>query len=808
MEGAPLVSPGDRNDLVSPHHPGSYGEKGCRNIRRAPSCRDYMRRFARFLSIYRLQFGVIAAVGIVPAVITALPKSWSSGGDGSEWNFERKDSEEMQQSRSLLSWEEAGAKAFRATALMTDLECAQLISGQGFLSVGSWVGVMRGIPRLGIPDLMLQDASAGFRPTGPNEYGTVTSWPSMLSLAASWDESVVFRVARVIAREFRGKGANVLLGPGLNVHRSPYGGRNWEYLSGEDAYLGSRFGAAYVRAVQGEGVMAVIKHFAFNEQETERNSEDSIVGKKTAAELYLAPFQAAIEAGAGAVMCSYNRFNGTHACGSELLLTKILREQLGFSGFVMSDWSAVTDTHSIVSGTDMEQPDAKHFSYNALLHHGYVPAAREAARRILSSIYHLRLDEFPVCDLPCNEKRSSNQRTPEHLNLAEDAAKRSVVLLKNDGTLPLVSGRVRTIAVIGVAATAVDTQNVWGPGSPYSGGGSGHVAAPDVVTPLEGIRRRAKAAGITVLTQMDEVNHTSGQQPVENVSRRLQDVAVLAEEADVVIVVGAATATESVDRTSLGLDDGADALIFQVAKLKNTIVLLEVPGPVFTPWRNEVSAIACLFLGGERTGNAWAATLFGDVAPSGKLPVTMPASAEALVLPGHTAVHYDEGLATSYRAPGTFAYPFGHGLTYTQFSVSTPLSVMKVDSCQSLVCIKFNVTNVGRKVGSEVVQAYAQFKRGNHEPNMVLRGFYRTANLLPGQHEEVLMQFTEKDFSVFTPGDGWVPQTSVGLLIGTSSADIHHRLSLNDLPIENFASRLSTICFFLPFLSSCRNSHG
>merc|ERR1719203_2730716 len=218
---------------------------------------------------------------------------------------------------------------------MTDSERYTLITGLGFLEVGAWVGATGAIPRLGVPALKMQDASSGFRPMGAGEFGTVTSWPSLLCMAASWDEALTEKTAAAIAREFKGKGANVLLGPGVNVHRTPWGGRNWEYVSGEDPYLGSRLAPAYIKGVQNQGVMAVVKHYAFNEQETNRNAMNAVVDEKTAWELYYPPFQAAVEAGASAFMCSYNRINGTFACENPDTLLHDLKMRMGFSGFVM-----------------------------------------------------------------------------------------------------------------------------------------------------------------------------------------------------------------------------------------------------------------------------------------------------------------------------------------------------------------------------------------------------------------------------------------------------------------------------------------
>jgi beta-glucosidase len=569
----------------------------------------------------------------------------------------------------------------------------------------------------------------------------------------------VGHVAAAIGREFRGKGANVILGPGVNVHRSPYGGRNFEYLSGEDPYLGSRLAVAYIKAVQGQGVMAVAKHFAFNEQETERDSMNSEVGEHAAWALYYPPFQAAVDAGVGAIMCSYNKVNGTHACSNDRLLRGDLKGKMGFNGFVVSDWYATHHSTAVESGLDMEQPDPKHFNHKSFAD-ADPEAVSQAARRVLASIYRLRLDERPGCELPCKSERQTSQRTPKHLELAGIAAAAGVVLLKNDGILPLHAGSAANLAIIGAAANAQDTLNTWGAGSPYSGGGSGHVAAPTVSTPLNALRERANEAGIHTLNGGSNLD----------LANRSQVLPFL-EEADVVIIVAATTSTEDSDRKTLSLDNGVDELIEEVSKQRPTIVLIEAPGAVLTPWRDKTPAIACMFLGGEETGSGWAKVLFGDVEPSGRLPIVLPAHDWDEIRPSGGSVPYSEGLMTSYRSPRhQSAFPFGHGLSYTKFSFGKPTQTS--DNCPGAACIYISIRNVGKRAGSEVVQAYLQFDPRLQEPRMVLRGFQRTHLLQPGENEEVRIVFSRHDLSAYIVGQGWTLQEWAVAHIGASSGDI------------------------------------
>merc|ERR1740138_964001 len=241
---------------------------------------------------------------------------------------------------------------------MTKEEMFGLVRGVHFSIAGGpepgyYTGSIEPIPRLGVPALKMADAGNGFRPTNPGEEGTTTCWPSLLSLASTWSADTVNEIATAIGAEFHGKGANVILGPSLNVHRIARNGRNFEYLSGEDPHLGAVLTKAYVKGVQSQGVMATAKHYAFNEQETNRMAEDSQVDERTAWELYYPPFQAAVDAGIGGIMCSYNKVNGTYASANSNLLVRDLREKMGFKGLVMSDWMATHSPRAIENGLDV-----------------------------------------------------------------------------------------------------------------------------------------------------------------------------------------------------------------------------------------------------------------------------------------------------------------------------------------------------------------------------------------------------------------------------------------------------------------------
>ncbi|CAE8685001.1 unnamed protein product, partial [Polarella glacialis] len=533
------------------------------------------------------------------------------------------------------------------------------------------------IPRLGIPALKLHDAGNGFRnmPYPLGKVGTTIMWPCSLAFGATWDDTLIGQVAAAIGREYRGKGSNLILGPSVQVQRVARNGRNFEYMSGEDPYLGARLAAAYVRGVQSEGVIACLKHFGFNEQETRRMDGNSVVDERTAWELYYPPFESGVAAGAGSVMCSYNKVNGTHACANEELLIRDLKLKMGFRGFVMTDWWALHDRPeaAVVRGLDQEMPGAgaETFFYAAALealeqagggeYKGYLglPKERlymEPAARILAAAFKMHLMERPSCTpgTDCVEAIESDQRSKANNDLARRVATESVILLQNDGVLPLrAESGLKTVALIGhaLAARSWSTAEIGMAGDYYSGGGSGHCYVSDeqLATPLDRIQQRAASLNWKILTSL---------------SHNVTEALAVARQADVSIILAATTAEEGKDRESLNLDDNANELIAAVAKDgRPTVVLAQVPGAVLMPWREDVSAIALMFLGGEHTGSAWASVLFGDVSPSGKLPVVIPISDEATIQPGLEGdVPYSEGLFTSYRAEDAAAksaFPFG-----------------------------------------------------------------------------------------------------------------------------------------------------
>jgi len=745
----------------------------------------------------------------------------------------------------LRTWEEAQAMADKTLLSMTAYERHLLMRGSGWtvnpagpnlfpvLEPGMYMGNTPPIPRLRIPALKLADAGNGFRNNplaNMKAFGSSTSFPSALAMASTWDDNLVSKTARAIGEEFKAKGANVILGPAVQVHRVQRNGRNFEYLSGEDPYLGARLAWAYVEAVQSAGVIGCAKHWAFNEQEESRMDSSSDVDEKTAWEIYYPPFEATVKAGVGSFMCGYNKINGTYDCENEKLLKTDLKEKMGFKGFVMSDWFA-THSPSVKQGLDQSMPGTDgYFAHEVLdcVETGQGcdfetkkeptvmekvmsalgqsqqkdpnttdppglqrdPAAFDAARRILAAIYKHRLEEDPGCTPgpDCIVPLLGSVRSSQHEQVAEEGATQAVVLLKNTGALPIDAASVKRIYLGGWTNPDALHESPAGmpPGDYYSGGGSGHTSAEPwmVAKASTSITRRARKAGIEVTSEpyWGSFNHSQYFKSIR--------------EADLRIYIGCTTSSEGADRPTMFLDMSANEMIGYMAEAGPTVVLMQTPGAVVMPWRNHpnVSAIMNLFLGGEKTGNAWAKTLFGDVSPSGKLPVMLLKTHAGEIAPSpEKVIPYAEGMFGSYRseqAREVAAYPFGHGLSYAAFGYGKPKQA-PLSACEGalqawkgvsplLACVVVNVTNKGKWQGAEVAQAYAEFPADAGMPKLMLKGYHKTAVLAPGASELARFALTARDLSTYrVAAAAWAPHDGVKLHVGASSADIRGSLTVS-----------------------------
>jgi len=433
---------------------------------------------------------------------------------------------------------------------------------------------------------------------------------------------------------------------------------------------------------------------------------------------------------------------------------------------VLSDWGATHDT-SIAQGLDQDQhmqDDDDPFFQPQEASEGHINGA---VVRILAAMYHMDTFSRTKCIPPnCEPFFTAKATSNEHVALSREFTTESIVLLKNDNdVMPLKKG-VKTIAVVGSMAIAEayngnDPGKQWNIGDYYSGGGSGHMVSGYIVKPLDGIKKRAKKAGIVVLSS-----------PSDDIAAAI----AVAEKADVTIILGGTTCGEAIDRHTLAFDNDMDSFIPAVAKRsKRTVVLAQVPGPVTMPWRKEVDSLAMLFLGGPETGNAWADVLFGDHAPSGRLPIMLPETEKDTIEPtqtANTAVPYSEKFKTSYRNKDfKAAYQFGHGLTYTNFAFSH----VSTTDCGRDVCIKVKVLNQGKVAAKAVAQLYLEFPEEAEWPTPVLKGFEKTGNVKAGASSHVTFRLSDKELNYFMPGPRWVRVSSATAHVGGAADDIHFK---------------------------------
>jgi beta-glucosidase len=657
------------------------------------------------------------------------------------------------------------ARATELLKAMTLDQKIQMVHQQYGDMVGSYgaAGYVPAIPSLCVPALVLNDAGSGL---GDAQVG-ITSYPAAMSQASSWDPQEQYRLGASLGQESFAKGVNVLLGPDVNIARIPLNGRTSEAF-GEDPYLAGQTAAAFIQGVQSQHVIATVKHYDANNQETNRGTINEVVDNRTLHEIYQPPFNAAInQGGAGAVMCSYNKVNGAYACQNGPILNTDLKGQMGFPGFVMSDWGA---THSTVSsalnGLDMEmsvaqEPDAVSSlgafgsggtngfeDYYAgplktAVQSGQVPMGTldSMVKRILRSMFTVGLFDHPAPSEPTGYPAPVDSAANQAAALS--AAEQGSVLLKNTGgTLP-VAGSGKKIALIGLDA---------GPGAVTAAqaGGSVHVNQPDVVTPLEALSARAAQARDTL---------------IYNDGSNVQAAAELAKTSDLAVVYAGYVESEGTDRSNLDYDYGicslvcetqpsnSDQLIAAVAASNaHTAVVLNTGGPAVMPWLSQVESVLEMWYPGEQDGNAAAALLFGDVDPSGKLPITFPVSLSQLPTrsasqwPGlnGTAV-YSEGLLVGYRWYNsrelTPLFPFGYGLSYTTFRFSDLRAVRSGGT----VDVSYLVTNTGRLAGADVGEVYVTDPQSAGEPPQQLKGYEKTW-LQPGESKTVTVTLPASAF--------------------------------------------------------------
>ncbi|MCL2079948.1 MAG: glycoside hydrolase family 3 C-terminal domain-containing protein [Oscillospiraceae bacterium] len=653
---------------------------------------------------------------------------------------------------------------------MTLEEKAMLCSGLNFWET-------KPVERLDIPKIMMTDGPHGLRKvasgpsTGHRPSKEATCFPPAVLSACSFDRELLYELGAAIGQEALSENVRIVLGPGVNIKRSPLCGRNFEYFS-EDPYLAGEMAASFIDGVQGKGVGTSIKHFAANNQETRRWSSDSVIDERTLREIYLPAFKKAItKAKPATVMCSYNRLNGEYASENRRLLTEILRDEWGFEGIVISDWGAVNDrVLGLKAGMDLEMPGAAVPSNDELI----VRAVRAgeldeavlnlAAERILTVISKYKGDKSRTGD---EETRTFD--VDAHDAIARKIASESMVLLKNeDNILPL--SKTAKVAIIGEMAEKPR----------YQGSGSSAVNAFRVTSALEAARG---CAAVTYSKGYDVKN-------CDEPSQQLMAEAVsAAKSADVCVVfVGLPHHYESegYDRLHMRMPEGMNKLILAVASANpNVVVVLSNGAPVEMPWAGEVKGILEGYIGGQAGGGAACDILFGDVNPCGKLAETLPIKLSdnpsyLYYFGERDTTQYREGIFVGYRyydkKEMEVLFPFGHGMSYTSFEYSNlRLSSAKIDDTQTLT-VTANIKNTGNAAGKEIVQLYVGQK--NIDDRLIraekeLRGFAKIS-LAPGESKAVEFTLDKSAFSYYNTqiADFHVLSEDYIIMVGRSSRDI------------------------------------
>ncbi|MCD8189338.1 MAG: glycoside hydrolase family 3 C-terminal domain-containing protein [Clostridiales bacterium] len=678
-------------------------------------------------------------------------------------------------------------------AKMTLEEKAGMCSGQDF-----WH--LKGVERLGIPGVMVSDGPHGLRKQddkadhlGINESIRAVCFPPAVLSACSFDRELLEEMGVAIGKEAQATDLSVILGPAVNIKRSPLCGRNFEYYS-EDPYLAGEAAAAFINGVQSQHVGTSLKHFAANNQEYNRMNCSSEVDERTMREIYLPAFETAVKKSQPyTVMCSYNRLNGTFASEHPWLLTEVLRDEWGFKGYVMSDWGAVNDrVEALKAGLELEMPASGGINDQEIVRavtDGTLDEAilNRSVERILSSVFRY-LD---------NRQEETLNLNDDH-ELARHIAEESIVLLKNeDSILPLSAEE--SVAFIGGFAKTPR----------FQGGGSSHINSFRVDSALD----MAAAAGYTV-------SYAQGYPANDDVYEEdavAEAIRTAAAADKAVIFAGLPDSFESegYDRSHMHLPDCQNRLIDEILRVQpNTIVVLHNGSPVEMPWRGKVKGIVEAYLGGQAVGGAVVNILYGKVNPSGKLAETLPIKLSDN--PAHlnfgdgAEVHYQEGIFVGYRYYDAkemeVAFPFGHGLSYTEFRYSNLRTDKSVLTDTDTLTVSVDVTNTGNRTGKEAVQFYVADRTGTcRRPKKELKGFKKVA-LEPGETKTVSVTFEPRSFSWYNTDlhDWFIGSGTYEILAGSSSRDIRQSLTLQMNSAQKLPLKLHMNTTFGELLSDPR----
>ncbi len=661
-----------------------------------------------------------------------------------------------------------------------------------------------GVPRLGIPEMVTSDGPHGVRPEHGRDWNldnnipdSSTYLPTGVCLAATWNTQLGYAFGSVLGSEAAYRGKNVILGPGINIIRTALNGRNFEYQS-EDPYLVSRMAVGYIKGVQDQGVSACVKHFVANNQEIKRHTIDVQMSERALREIYFPGFKAAVqEAGVNTLMGSYNKFRGQWASQNNYLLNQVLKKEWGFKGLIMSDWDAVNSTmQALWNGMDLEMGTDLHMLPNpnyhkfflgdtviSLVKSGRYPEylLNDKVRRILYIMFKTGMID--------GVQKKGEFNTKAHQQTAANIAEEGIVLLKNENNFLPLSKNVKKIAVIGYNAERKQSM----------GGGSSQIRAFYEITPLAGIKNLVGKKTTVTYTQGYEIKRGA----IAN-KAMIEEAVAAAKNADVVVVVGGWTHgfrydvwadnaydAEDFDKPDMNMPFGQDELIkaVQQANPKTVVVLMGGGAIDMTQWIGQAPAIMQAWYPGMEGGNAIAKILFGDINPSGKLPMSFPKKLQdepAQVLgeyPGADSinVHYFDDIYVGYRYYDTYKvdpqFAFGHGLSYTRFEYSD----LKLTANGKRGTVTFKVKNIGKTAGADVAQVYVkQAKSAIPRPEKELKGFKKVF-LQAGEQQTISIELNEESFQYFNDViNEWVMEPGVfNIMVGNSSRAIQLNGTIN-----------------------------
>lgn len=680
-----------------------------------------------------------------------------------------------------------------------------------------------GVPRLGIPELWCTDGPMGVRPEvlwdeweqAEWTNDSCTAFPALSCLAATWNPDMALLYGKSIGEEARFRNKNVLLGPGINIYRTPLCGRNFEYM-GEDPYLTSNMAVPYIQGVQSNGVAVCVKHFALNNNEINRHTSNPIVDDRTLYEIYLPGFKAAATEGkAWSFMGGYNLFRGEHASYNPILMNQILKGEWQWDGAVISDWGAVHNTRmAVTGGLDMEfgswtdglTEGASNAYDNYWLANPYLKGIQDGiytekelndkVRRVLRLTFRTAMN---------SKKPWGSMVSDEHKVACRKIGEEGVVLLQNNtGLLPIDLSKVRRIAVIGENAIKMMTV----------GGGSSSLKAKYEITPLDGLKKRI-GNQVEIIYARGYVGDTAGEFNGVKTGQNLQDnrsaeelkaeAIRVAKNADVVLFIGGLNKSEhqdceGTDRETMELPYNQNELIMELFKANENLVVVNISGTgVAMPWKDQVHSILQAWYLGSETGNTLASVLLGDVNPSGKLPYTYYSSLDQCgahklgEYPGHKGIDalgnevfdipYNEGIFVGYRFIDKNrlkpTFPFGHGLSYTTFEYGKAEADRKIMEKNEKLVITVPVTNTGSRAGAEVIQLYIRdLKSSLPRPVKELKGFCKVV-LQPNETKQVSFTVTAEELAYFDDAKHqWVAEPGkFEALVAASSADIRTKVS-------------------------------